>query len=46
MRNVISEKEFDTLPELTQMRYLFCPVCKMFYLISEGKCHSCTVNEV
>jgi hypothetical protein len=31
-REIISEEEFDRLPEQSQIRYKYCPDCQLFYL--------------
>ena len=46
MKSVISE-EFDRLAEQTQINYLYCPRCNMFYLAKEKQFHNnCDCKEL
>lgn len=44
MRRLLNDSQFDDLPELTQMHYLFCPVCKCYYLASDKGKHLCKME--
>lgn len=39
-KSVITEIEYDRLAEQSQMKYLFCPNCKKFYLITDKQYHN------
>lgn len=39
LKDVISEDEFDKLPESTQMRYLYCATCDVYYLATNRYQH-------
>jgi hypothetical protein len=41
MKALLTETEFDRLPDQTQMFYLYCPDCKMFYYSKNNIPHLC-----
>jgi hypothetical protein len=41
MKGLISEDEFDRLPMQTQMHYLYCPICRFYYLYQDRWKHIC-----
>jgi hypothetical protein len=40
-KTCINETEFDSLPEQSQMRYLYCTKCKCYYLTEKNAHHLC-----
>ena len=51
MKEIINEVEFDRLPEQSQMKYLWCPECCMFYPLVNRGYHNCphtmeTIDEI
>jgi hypothetical protein len=44
LKTIVTENEFDSLADATQMHYLFCPKCELFYLV-ECKDHSCATTK-
>lgn len=41
MNDVITEEQFDKLNQYDQMKYLWCPNCKLFYLALRKQYHLC-----
>jgi hypothetical protein len=45
VKPIITPEDFDNLPDIDKMRYLYCPECQFFYLAVNEKKHLCIERE-